>query len=66
MGYEAVPFSLRELLDNYPLIHLGNIDANMVASTILLMMDQKEYLREVRFVRFDHLKEEQIYGMYTR
>jgi hypothetical protein len=30
MGYEAVPFSLRELLDNYPFIHLGNIDANKV------------------------------------
>jgi hypothetical protein len=35
---------------------------------MLLMIDQKEYLREDRFVRFDHLKEklEQIYEMFTR
>lgn len=75
----AILPKLRELLEPYPLIHLGHIDASQVkevaekfliltAPIMLLMIDQKEYLREDRFVRFDRLKEklEQIYGMYTR
>ncbi|MCY8939689.1 thioredoxin family protein [Peribacillus frigoritolerans] len=75
----AILPKLRELLDHYPLIHLGHIDASKVeevagkfliltAPIMLLMIDQKEYLREDRFVRFDHLKKklEQIYEMFTR
>ncbi|WP_338789549.1 hypothetical protein [Metabacillus sp. FJAT-53654] len=70
---------LRELLDHYPLISLGHIDASKVEEVaekflilttpiLLLIIDQKEYIREDRFVRFERLKEkvEQIYVMYTR
>lgn len=74
----AILPKLRELLDHYPLINLGHIDANKVEEVaekfliftvpiMLLMIDQKEYIREDRFVRFDRLKGrlEQIYGIYT-
>ncbi|MDF2478865.1 MAG: thioredoxin [Sphingobacterium sp.] len=75
----AILPKLRELLDHYPLIHLGHIDASKVEEVaekfliftvpiMLLMIDQREYLREDRFVHFDRLKEKlgQIYEMYTR
>ncbi|MCI2256472.1 thioredoxin family protein [Domibacillus sp. PGB-M46] len=75
----AILYKLRELLGHYPLIHLGHIDANKVEEVaekflvftvpiMLLMIDQKEYIREDRFVRFDRLKKklDQIYDMYTR
>ncbi|WP_077604007.1 thioredoxin family protein [Oceanobacillus sojae] len=74
----AVLPKLRELLDNYPQIHLGHIDASKVEEVaekfliftvpiMLLMIEGKEYIREDRFVRFDQLEEklDQIYGMYT-
>lgn len=75
----AILPKLRELLNHYPLISLGHIDARKVeevaekfliltAPIMLLIIDQKEYIREDRFVRFDRLKEkvEQIYVMYNR
>ncbi|MCU6711536.1 thioredoxin family protein [Paenibacillus sp. J5C_2022] len=63
----AILPKLRELLDHYPLIHLGHIDANKVEEVaekfliftvpiMLLIIDRKEYIREDRFVRFDQLK----------
>lgn len=74
----AILPKLRELLDHYPLIRLGHIDASKVeevaekfliltAPIMLLMINQKEYLREDRFVRFDRLEDKlgQIYEMYT-
>ncbi|MEK4300291.1 thioredoxin family protein [Oceanobacillus sp. FSL W8-0428] len=74
----AILPKVRELLDNYPLIHLGHIDASEVEEVaekfliftvpiMLLMIEGKEYIREDRFVRFDQLEEklDQIYGMYT-
>jgi thiol-disulfide isomerase/thioredoxin len=74
----AILPKLRELLDVYPLIHLGHINASKVeevaekfliltAPIMLLIIDQKEYLREDRFVRFNILEEklEKIYEMYT-
>jgi thiol-disulfide isomerase/thioredoxin len=74
----AILPKLRELLDVYLLIHLGHINASKVeevaekfliltAPIMLLIIDQKEYLREDRFVRFNILEEklEKIYEMYT-
>lgn len=74
----AILPKLRELLDDYPLIQLGHVDANKVEEVaekfliftvpiMLLMIDQKEYVREDRFVRLDRLKEkvDQIYKMYA-
>lgn len=74
----AILPKLRGLLDDYPLIHLGHIDASKVEEVaekfliftvpiMLLMIEGKEYIREDRFVRFDQLEEklDQIYGMYT-
>ncbi|WP_438497022.1 thioredoxin family protein [Paenibacillus sp. IHBB 3054] len=69
---------LKELLSRYPLIRFGHIDASKVeevagkflilsAPTMLLIIGQKEYLREDRFVRFDVLKEklDHIYRMFN-
>jgi len=66
------------LLDHYPNIHLGHIDASKVeevaekfliltAPIMLLMIDKKEYLRVDRFINFEWLnkKLEEIYEMYT-
>ncbi|MDN4493044.1 thioredoxin family protein [Ureibacillus aquaedulcis] len=74
----AILPKLRELLDEYPLIHLGHIDASQLkavaekflilsAPIMLLMIDGKEYVRGDRFVRFELLKEklDQIYNLYT-
>lgn len=74
----AILPKIRELLDDYPLISLGHVNADIVkevaekyliftAPMMILMVDQKEYLREDRFVRFERLKErlDQIYGLYT-
>lgn len=74
----AILPKLRELLVEYPLISLGHIDASQVkeiaerylilsAPIMILMIEQKEYLRGDRFVRFEILKEklDQIYNMYT-
>ncbi|MGM1019836.1 MAG: thioredoxin family protein [Bacillota bacterium] len=65
---------LRDLLEHYPQIQLGHINANQVEAvaarflvftvpTLLLMIESKEYLRADRFVRFEQLKE-QIDKMY--
>ncbi|MFC0273234.1 thioredoxin family protein [Metabacillus herbersteinensis] len=75
----AILPKLRELLDDYPLIHLGHIDITKVeevaekfliltAPIMLLIIDQKEYLREDRFVRFNILEEKlgKIYEMYIQ
>ncbi|MCR2804244.1 thioredoxin family protein [Paenibacillus soyae] len=68
---------LRELLEDYPRIHLGHIHANQVEEVaekfliftvpiMLLIIDRKEYIREDRFVRLDRLQErlDQIYEIY--
>ncbi|GGF70369.1 thioredoxin-like protein YdfQ [Paenibacillus albidus] len=70
---------LKELLSHYPLIRLGHIDASTVeevagkflilsAPVMLLIIEQKEYLREDRFVRFEELKRklDQLYEAYTQ
>lgn len=70
----AVLPKLRELLTHYPHIQLGLINANQVKEvaarfltfsvpTLLLFIDQREYIRADRFVRFDQLNEqiEQVY-----
>ncbi|HZH63112.1 MAG TPA: thioredoxin family protein [Metabacillus sp.] len=75
----AILPKLRELLDGYPLIQLGHIDVTKVeevaekfliltAPMILLILNQKEYLRADRFVRFTILEEKlgKIYEMYTQ
>ncbi|UQZ33396.1 thiol reductase thioredoxin [Paenibacillus sp. PK3_47] len=69
---------LQELLSRYPLIIFGHIDAGKVqevagkflilsAPVMLLMIGQKEVLREDRFVRFDVLQEklDRIYRMFN-
>lgn len=74
----AVLPKLRNLLDDYPLIHLGHIDASKVEEVaekfliftvpiMILIIDGKEYIREDRFVRFEQLEEklDKIYEMYT-
>lgn len=70
----AILPKLRELLAHYPHIQLGLINANQVKAVaarfltfsvpaLLLFMDQKEYIRADRFVRFEQLNEqiEQVY-----
>lgn len=65
----AILPKLRNMLADYPYIHLGHINANQVEAvaaqfliftvpTLLLMVDQKEYIRANQFVRFDQLKEQ--------
>lgn len=69
---------LIELLSHYPLIRLGHIDASKVeevagkflilsAPMMLLLIEQKEYLREDRFVRLTLLMEklDHIYQIYN-
>lgn len=59
---------LRELLNGYPSIRFGHVDATKVeevaerflilaAPIMLLLIDGKEFLREDRFVRFGLLQE---------
>ncbi|UQZ33427.1 thiol reductase thioredoxin [Paenibacillus sp. PK3_47] len=70
---------LKEFLSHYPLICLGHIDASTVeevaghfmilsAPMMLVFIEQKEYLREDRFVRFEELKRklDQLYEAYTQ
>lgn len=72
----AILPKLRELLNLYPQIHLGHINANQVEEvaakylvfavpTLLLLVEKKEYIRSDRFVRFDQLNKqiEQIYEL---
>ncbi|GAB2562944.1 thioredoxin family protein [Gracilibacillus alcaliphilus] len=74
----AILPKLRELLDDYPLISLGHIEITEVkeiaekfsiftAPIMILMIKDKEYIREDRFVRFELLKDklDRIYDMYT-
>lgn len=69
---------LKELLSHYPIIRLRHIDASKVeevagkflilsAPMMLLFIEQKEYLREDRFVRLSLLKEklDYIYQIYN-
>jgi len=71
----AILPKLRELLDHYPDISLGHTNANQVEAiaarfliftvpTMLLLVDQKEYIRADRFVRLNELNRqiEQIYN----
>ncbi|MXO80326.1 thioredoxin [Paenibacillus sp. OT2-17] len=71
----AIYPKLKELLNNYPEIKLAHIDAGQVEAvagklliftvpTIILFFDQKEYLREGRFVQFEQLEArlEQLYN----
>ncbi|MNH98456.1 Thioredoxin [compost metagenome] len=75
----AILPKLRELLDHYPQIYLGHINANQVEEvaakflvftvpTLLLMVEKKEYIRSDRFVRFDQLAEqiEQVYELVAQ
>lgn len=70
---------IRELLEPYPMVHLAHINANQVEEvasrfliftvpTMIMLVEQKEYIRADRFVRFDRLEEkvQQIYHMYTQ
>ncbi|MGN7478373.1 thioredoxin family protein [Solibacillus silvestris] len=74
----AILPKLQELLNGYPSIHLAHIDVSHVkeiaerflilsAPIMILMIEQKEYLRADRFVRFELLKEklDHIYNMYN-
>lgn len=69
---------IRELLEAYPMVYLGHVDANQVEEvasrfliftvpTMIMFVEQKEYIRADRFVRFDRLEEQlqQIYRMYS-
>ncbi|PWU67682.1 MULTISPECIES: thioredoxin family protein [Gracilibacillus] len=75
----AILPKLTELLDQYPLIQLGHIDATKVeevaekflilsAPVLILMINNKEYIREGRFVRFKQLDEKirKIYELYSK
>lgn len=74
----AILPKVKDLLNDYPQIHFGYVDANKVGEIaekfliftvpiMLLMIDQKEFIREDRFVRIERLKEkiDQIYDMYN-
>jgi len=74
----AILPKLRTLLDHFPLMKLGQVNAMEVeeiagnlsiftAPTLLLFVDGKEYLREDRFVRFADLEQKlaRIYELYT-
>ncbi|MGG4480587.1 thioredoxin family protein [Paenibacillus illinoisensis] len=69
---------IRELLQPYPSIALGHIDANQVEEVaskfliftvpmMLILMEQKEVVRADRFVRLNRLAEQlqQIYSSYA-
>ncbi|WP_339302615.1 thioredoxin family protein [Paenibacillus sp. FSL R5-0519] len=70
---------IRALLEPYPSIYLGHIDANVVEEvaskfliftvpTMIMIVEQKEYIRADRFVRLERLEEQlqQIYSMYNQ
>lgn len=63
----AIYPKLKELLSNFPEIKLAHVDARRVGEvagkfliftvpTIMMFLDQKEYLREGRFVQFEQLE----------
>ncbi|OKP89156.1 thiol reductase thioredoxin [Paenibacillus sp. P3E] len=63
----AIYPKLKELLSNFPEIKLAHVDARRVGEvagkfliftvpTIIMFLDQKEYLREGRFVQFEQLE----------
>ncbi|MHA0858392.1 thioredoxin family protein [Paenibacillus sp. CMAA1364] len=71
----AIYPKLKALLSNYPKIKLAHIDASQVEEvagelliftvpSIVMFLDQKEYLREGRFVQFQQL-ERQIQQLYN-
>ncbi|UPK46714.1 thioredoxin family protein [Paenibacillus pabuli] len=70
---------IKALLEPYPMLHLVHVNANEVEEvasrfliftvpTMLMLVNQKEYIRTDRFVRFDRLEEQvqQIYHMHTQ
>ncbi|WP_458464065.1 thioredoxin family protein [Paenibacillus sp.] len=70
---------IRELLEPYPMVYLGHINATEVeevasrfliftAPTMIMLVEQKEYIRADRFVRLERLEEQlqQIHSMYTQ
>lgn len=69
---------VKELLQRYPLIQLGFINADAVEEiagrfsiftvpAMLLFIQEKEYIREARFVHLDALEEKikKVYAMQT-
>jgi thiol-disulfide isomerase/thioredoxin len=69
---------VRDVLEQFPLIQLGHINADHVqeiagyfsvftAPVLLLFVDGKEYVREARFVHLDQFKEKikKIYDLST-
>jgi thioredoxin-like negative regulator of GroEL len=69
---------IRVLLEPYPMVYLGHVEANQVEEvasrfliftvpTMIMFVEQKEYIRADRFVRFDRMEEQlqQIHRMYT-
>ncbi|MEK3708410.1 thioredoxin family protein [Paenibacillus sp. FSL R7-0198] len=70
---------IRVLLEHYPSIYLGHINANEVEEvaskfliftvpTMIMLVEQKEYIRADRFVRLERLEEQlqQIHSMYIQ
>ncbi|KLU54432.1 thioredoxin [Paenibacillus sp. VT-400] len=70
---------IRALLESYPSIYLGHINANDVEEvaskfliftvpTLIMLVEQKEYIRADRFVRLERLEEQlqQIHSMYIQ
>ncbi|MBT2282708.1 thioredoxin family protein [Paenibacillus polymyxa] len=70
---------IRALLEPYPSIYLGHINANEVEEvaskfliftvpTMIMIVEQKEYIRADRFVRLERLEEQlqQIHSMYIQ
>lgn len=78
----AVLAQLRQLLNNYPQIHLGKVNANDVEEvaakyliftvpSLVLFVEGKEALRIDRFVHFAELEKQldkiyDLYGQFTR
>ncbi|MDE3839992.1 thiol reductase thioredoxin [Bacillus methanolicus] len=69
---------VRNLMNQFPLIQLGHINADNVneiagyfsvftVPALFLFVDGKEYVREARFVHLDQFKEKikKIYDLYT-
>ncbi|TDL68777.1 thioredoxin [Paenibacillus amylolyticus] len=70
---------IRTLLEPYPSTYLGHINANEVEEvaskfliftvpTMIMLVEQKEYIRADRFVRLERLEEQlqQIHSMYVQ
>ena len=75
----AILPQLQELLDKFPLIHLGRVNVDNVEEVaaelsiltvpvLILFVNGKEFLRAARFVHFAELEKRinKIYGMYNQ